>query len=227
MSELKREIDLKRYEGHTPGPWVVDIRSGCCAIYQWEREKDTNGLHDDDSRNLFYSSKGARFNGDHWEMDEETRANYRLIADAPMFLDTYKEYTALIASLRLQLAQARDTWPCEKCGNAMRPALAYHHGHFNQSEEPDFLDMTCKTCGHIQTITRKAWLGYGRGAAPDALMREVRETLADLVGWAHDAYEWITSGCPAPITMGEPICKGLHDSMDNGKKALAALGGKE
>lgn len=43
----------------TPAPWVVDIRNGCCAVYQKNRTNDTAGCHRDDDRNIVYSSKGA------------------------------------------------------------------------------------------------------------------------------------------------------------------------
>lgn len=36
----------------TPAPWVVDIRTGCCAVYQKNRTNDTAGCHRDDDRNI-------------------------------------------------------------------------------------------------------------------------------------------------------------------------------
>lgn len=72
----------------TPAPWFADIRGGCCAVYQKNRANDTAGCHRDDDRNIVYSSKGARYDEKlcHWVMDEETQANFTLIAAAPELL---------------------------------------------------------------------------------------------------------------------------------------------
>ncbi|WP_285315801.1 hypothetical protein [Providencia rettgeri] len=80
---------------HSPAPWVADIRSGCCAVYQKNRSNDTAGCHRDDDRNIVYSSKGARYDEKlcHWVMDEETQANFTLIAAAPELLDALIELT--------------------------------------------------------------------------------------------------------------------------------------
>lgn len=67
----------------TKGEWVADIRGGCCAVYEKAREDDTPGMHDDDDRNIYYSRSGAKYNGRHWEMSEEAKANAHLIAAAP------------------------------------------------------------------------------------------------------------------------------------------------
>ncbi|EJD6508517.1 hypothetical protein M0I01_RS13015 [Providencia rettgeri] len=77
----------------TPAPWDVDIRSGCCAVYQKNRANDTAGCHRDDDRNIVYSSKGARYDEKlcHWVMDEETQANFTLIAAAPELLEALQE----------------------------------------------------------------------------------------------------------------------------------------
>ncbi|MFS3891945.1 hypothetical protein [Proteus mirabilis] len=77
----------------TPAPWVADIRSGCCAVYQKNRANDTAGCHRDDDRNIAYSSKDARYDKKlcHWVMDEETQANFTLIAAAPELLETLIE----------------------------------------------------------------------------------------------------------------------------------------
>lgn len=77
----------------TPAPWVADIRSGCCAVYQKNRANDTAGCHRDDDRNIVYSSKDARYDEKlhHWVMDEETKADFTLIAAAPELLDALIE----------------------------------------------------------------------------------------------------------------------------------------
>lgn len=67
----------------TKGPWMADIRCGCCAVYPESRETDTAGCHYDDDRNIYYSSHEAKYNGHHWVMSDEVIANAHLIAAAP------------------------------------------------------------------------------------------------------------------------------------------------
>lgn len=72
---------------HTKGEWISDIRTGCCAVYPKHRENDTNGSHFDDDRNIFYTTKSAKYNGNNWEISEEQIANAKLIAAAPELLE--------------------------------------------------------------------------------------------------------------------------------------------
>lgn len=67
----------------TKGPWVADIRGGCCAVYEESRKDEQPGMHSDDDRNIYYSSSGANYNGHYWAMSEEAEANAHLIAAAP------------------------------------------------------------------------------------------------------------------------------------------------
>lgn len=67
----------------TPGEWVADIRGGCAAIYQKEREGDTPGCHPHDEMNIAYSCKGAKFNGNHWELDPSVEHDFKVMAAAP------------------------------------------------------------------------------------------------------------------------------------------------
>lgn len=87
---------------HTPAPWVADIRSGCCAVYQKNKSNDTAGCHRDDDRNIVYSSKGARYDEKscRWVMDEETQANFTLIAAAPELLEQLIRLRDKIASYK-------------------------------------------------------------------------------------------------------------------------------
>ncbi|HEK0413792.1 TPA: hypothetical protein SMP28_001036 [Proteus mirabilis] len=86
----------------TPAPWVADIRSGCCAVYQKNRANDTAGCHRDDDRNIVYSSKDARYDEKlhHWVMDEETKADFTLIAAAPELLGQLIRLRNKIASYK-------------------------------------------------------------------------------------------------------------------------------
>ena len=75
----------------TKGKWVADLRSGCCAVYSELRINETNGLHSDDDRNIYYSNKGSFYNGNNWEMNLEHQANALLISKAPEMLYLLKD----------------------------------------------------------------------------------------------------------------------------------------
>ena len=77
---------MKEFKG-TPGPWVADIRGGCAAIYPSCRYDDTPGCHCDDDRNIVFSSKGAKYNGTHWEIDGSVEHDFNLMAAAPELLE--------------------------------------------------------------------------------------------------------------------------------------------
>ena len=55
----------------TKGEWIADLRSGCCAVYPKKNEGDTNGCHQYDKRNGY------------WTMSQEEQANAQLISAAP------------------------------------------------------------------------------------------------------------------------------------------------
>lgn len=74
----------------TKGEWIADLRGGCCAVYPKHTEDETNGCHFYDSRNIFFSSKGASYDPRKgcWSMSEEEQANAKLIAAAPDLLNS-------------------------------------------------------------------------------------------------------------------------------------------
>ncbi|HFK5702832.1 TPA: hypothetical protein ACG0A7_002571 [Enterobacter roggenkampii] len=78
---------MKEFKG-TPGPWVVDVRGGCVAVYPDGEQSETPGCHYDDKRNIAYSSKGAEYDRvvGYWNMDKKTIRDYTLIAAAPDLL---------------------------------------------------------------------------------------------------------------------------------------------
>jgi hypothetical protein len=56
--------------------YIADIRSGCCAVYLKSRKGDTNGCHQYDDRNIWFSSDGAKYvegpDGGHWTLPRRT-----------------------------------------------------------------------------------------------------------------------------------------------------------
>lgn len=76
---------MKEFKG-TRWPWIADIRGGCAAIYPAICVYDTPGCHSDDSRNIAYSTKGAKFNGMRWEIDSSVEHDFNLMAAAPELL---------------------------------------------------------------------------------------------------------------------------------------------
>lgn len=75
----------------TPGPWVADIRGGCAAIYPLCRTDDTPGCHHDDDRNIAFSSKNAKYNGMHWEIDDSVERDFNLMAASPDLLSALQQ----------------------------------------------------------------------------------------------------------------------------------------
>lgn len=70
----------------TKWPWIADIRGGCAAIYPAVCVDETPGCNNDDSRNIAYSTKGAKFNGMRWEIDSSVEHDFNLMAAAPELL---------------------------------------------------------------------------------------------------------------------------------------------
>lgn len=85
----------------TPGPWIADLRGGCCAVYPESKEDQTPGCHKDDARNLFYSNKDAVYCEEgYWEMDKETQQNFVIAAAAPDALAWIKEALPWLERMR-------------------------------------------------------------------------------------------------------------------------------
>ena len=81
---------MKEFKG-TKGPWVADIRGGCAAIYPVCRSDDTPGCHENDDRNIIFSSKGAKYNGMHWELDGSVEHDFNLMAASPDLLSALQQ----------------------------------------------------------------------------------------------------------------------------------------
>lgn len=83
----------------------ADVRNGCVAIYPISRQNEKNGISQEDDRNIFYSDKGAEFNGNHWIMDEETQDNAELFANA---INTIQQCNLLPSELLKQNKEMRE-----------------------------------------------------------------------------------------------------------------------
>lgn len=98
---------MKEFKG-TPGPWVADIRGGCAAIYPSCRYDDTPGCHRDDGRNIAFSSKGAKYNGMHWEIDGSVEHDFNLMAAAPELLEALQRCESVLSNIPLEVCDVED-----------------------------------------------------------------------------------------------------------------------
>lgn len=91
---------MKEFKG-TPGPWIVDKRVACVAIYPDGRHGDTEGCHSDDERNIAYSCKGAEYDDvvGYWSMDKQTVQDFTLMAAAPDLLEALQGYMSAVSEM--------------------------------------------------------------------------------------------------------------------------------
>lgn len=103
----------------TPGPWIADIRGGCLAVYPAARENEFPGISCADDRNVHYSTKGAAYNGMHWDMCNTARANACLIAAAPELYEALRDMITSYEVLGSPLPMSRE---CEVALDALAKA---------------------------------------------------------------------------------------------------------
>ena len=82
MTNKRGNAATQKTARHTSGPWILDVRSGCLAVYPADRANDTPGCHFDDDRNIHFSTKGAVHDEAGWTIPEETIINARFIVAA-------------------------------------------------------------------------------------------------------------------------------------------------
>ncbi|UJD20613.1 hypothetical protein seszw2t2_62 [Salmonella phage seszw] len=78
---------------------------------------DTPGCHYDDDRNIAFSSKGAKYNGMHWEINDSVEHDFNLMAASPdllaalqQLLEIYDDHSGKVwttSSKRRALGNAR------------------------------------------------------------------------------------------------------------------------
>lgn len=107
MTEAELNEIEARERAATPGPWVCDKRSGCCAVYPASRESDSPGCHSDHDRNIAFSAKGAHYNGTHWDMDAQRQLDFTFIAharsDVPRLTAEVRRLRAVIRDAAMRL----------------------------------------------------------------------------------------------------------------------------
>jgi len=74
---------------HTSGPWILDLRVGCMAVYSGKQE---NCLSEMASKSNCLFWKNGTWNDDKqmWETDPQDEANARLIAQCPKMYEYIK-----------------------------------------------------------------------------------------------------------------------------------------
>lgn len=78
---MNKKIDIKKYEGHTEGKWNVLVSS----------EEDIAQAHlHDETAGYYFFSQGANSEQEENYNHNESRANARLMSDAPLLLAEVK-----------------------------------------------------------------------------------------------------------------------------------------
>ena len=96
-------IDTDKYEGHTPGPWTIDVHK----------------VGEDTSAIVIESNMTTHSNCALAEVEVENKyaeADARLIADSPLLLQEVKRLReAIITILSKHCILHEGKWGCEKC----------------------------------------------------------------------------------------------------------------
>ena len=77
-------IDTDKYEGHTEGPWL-ELEVDKVVAYQFDENDNAKMVC-----NVFRDGDGGSAYEGEWG-DDEVEANQKLIADAPLLLEAYKQ----------------------------------------------------------------------------------------------------------------------------------------
>lgn len=122
----------------TPGPWKLDVRVGCVAVYP--DNQDHNCLSDASEWAIHYKSgyqvKDENGNFVRWEVPEEDIANARLIAAAPDLLAACEMVLTFVESIdcftpwRCGLVPDVEGELCDRCRliEKLKVVIAEAHG---------------------------------------------------------------------------------------------------
>lgn len=94
---MNKKIDIQKYEGHTKGKWNVLVSSG--------EDIAQAHLHDETAGYYFFSQGYNREQEENYNPNE-SRANARLMSDAPLILQALKDERAEVKRLRERLDRA-------------------------------------------------------------------------------------------------------------------------
>ncbi|MDO4795552.1 MAG: hypothetical protein Q4A28_06380 [Brachymonas sp.] len=111
---------------HTPGPFRVDIRSGCAGVKSSDEDSSPGMGHDYPTNLLCYTVRGAKYEDDRWSLPEETIANMHLFAAAPELLEALKVCSAEL------FAQCADHPRAMQYVEQARAAIAKAEGETNE-----------------------------------------------------------------------------------------------
>ncbi len=143
--------DVKRYEGHTPGPWVsvnVGEKDGCVIVGRLSDEHDNpisqgeaQARLDEDYDCKLYTEGVCEIS---LQSNDDPQANARLIADAPKLAADYgREHTARVEAERLRDWYKGQNYESQKAVDALIEERDWYHEKLEAAErERDELRVT-------------------------------------------------------------------------------------
>lgn len=104
---------------HTPGPWKIDERIGCIAVYPESEKHHCLAI----PLNNFIAYWHGYNKGDGWEISEKDLANAKLIAAAPMMLKEMEESLELLQKYDAALVGIQKGIPADSIRSKLNPVI--------------------------------------------------------------------------------------------------------